>query len=153
MTIFPDCIPERLRQMPNWLVWRLEGTEKVPYDPKSKRRLNFTKPRAGQPFEVALESFERDDSFSGVGFIFKGDGLVGIDLDDCIRDGQLVHSALEILRFVNCGYVEISPSGQGVHGIGLCPELTRGIKTTFDDYGFEVYKERGFVRKGLGFRV
>ena len=141
MTIFPDSIPEQLRQMPNWLVWRLEGTEKVPYDPKSKRRLNFTKPRAGQPFEVALESFERDDSFSGVGFIFKGDGLVGIDLDDCIQDGQIVHSALEILKLVDCGYVEISPSGQGVHGIGLCPELTQGINTKLDDYGFEVYKE------------
>jgi len=74
MTIFPDSIPEQLRQMPNWLVWRLEGTEKVPYDPKSKRRLNFTKPRAGQPFEVALESFERDDSFSVSGSFSRAMG-------------------------------------------------------------------------------
>jgi hypothetical protein len=104
--------------------------------------MDITKPRAGHPFDVALQALQVDNTLSGLGFIFKGDGLVGIDMDDCIQNGQVHPSALELLRSANCGYVEISPSGQGLHGIGRCPELSQDIKSKriFDGYGVEVYK-------------
>jgi hypothetical protein len=49
-----------------------------------------------------------------LGFVFNDNGIVGIDLDDAIEDGQLSSLANEI--YALCGsYSEISKSGTGLH--------------------------------------
>jgi primase-polymerase (primpol)-like protein len=53
--------------------------------------------------------------YDGVGFVL-GDGVVGIDLDDC-RDpvtGEITPEAQEIVRRLH-SYTEVSPSGTGLH--------------------------------------
>ena len=53
----------------------------------------------------------------GVGFVFTADDpFVGIDLDDCIENGELHPDAVEIVRQLD-SYTELSPSGSGIHVI------------------------------------
>ena len=50
----------------------------------------------------------------GLGFVL-GDGIGGIDLDHCIIDGQLTPAATELVAAHPGSYIEISPSGDGLH--------------------------------------
>jgi primase-polymerase (primpol)-like protein len=70
-------------------------------------------------FEEALTDYRANEEFySGIGFVFSSaDPFVGIDLDDCRgpKSGKSAPWAQEILDRVQEGYVEISPSGTGIH--------------------------------------
>lgn len=55
----------------------------------------------------------------GVGFMFDGSGIAGIDLDHCITDGVLEPWAEKIVDRCAGTYIEISPSGTGLHIFGL----------------------------------
>jgi hypothetical protein len=56
----------------------------------------------------------------GVGYVFTGTPFAGVDLDNAFDDsGKLYPWAAEIVeRFRGCAYIEISPSGTGLHIIG-----------------------------------
>lgn len=54
-----------------------------------------------------------------MGFVLNGDGIVCIDLDHCITDGGLDPWAATILASCPDTYVEVSPSGHGLHVWGL----------------------------------
>ena len=54
----------------------------------------------------------------GVGFMFDGTGIAGIDLDHCLRDGVLEPWAAEIVAACAGTYIEVSPSGNGLHIFG-----------------------------------
>lgn len=67
-------------------------------------------------------------AISGIGFMFAaGGGIVGVDLDHCIENGQLNPWASDWLERFN-SYTEISPSGTGVHFFCLGHLPGRGIK-------------------------
>lgn len=48
-----------------------------------------------------------------------GDGIGCIDLDHCLVDGVLTPAAAEFLAKVPPTYIEVSPSGDGLHVWGL----------------------------------
>lgn len=104
--------PEELKNLKQWCLW---NEKKVPISPTGK--WIDTKNAADYSTldeclsELALGAGE------GVGFIFvKGAGLIGIDLDDAFKsDGGLKTWALKILSQFPAAYVEISPSGSGLH--------------------------------------
>lgn len=74
----------------------------------------------------------------GVGFVLNGDGICAIDLDHCVNpDGSLEPFARRILERCPQTYVEVSPSGSGLHIFGLG---TVGVGRRMD--GVEVY-DRG----------
>lgn len=50
----------------------------------------------------------------GLGFVLNGDGIVGLDLNHCVRDGVVSTGALAILDLLPDTYAELSPSGHGV---------------------------------------
>lgn len=60
----------------------------------------------------------------GLGFVLDGDGIVCLDLDHCLVDGELAGRAAEILAMCPDTFVEVSPSGDGLHvwGWGNVPE-------------------------------
>lgn len=70
------------------------------------------------PFDTAVAGYEVlslvAEHGGGVGFnMTKVRGLVGIDLDKCITDGQIAPWAMEIVTRA-ASYAEISPSGNGL---------------------------------------
>jgi putative DNA primase/helicase len=143
-----DCLPEELRQRPQWVVWKLEkrpGQDKptkMPYIAGGGGRAKSTDLMTWRTFEEALQAFGTG-RYNGVGFVFcSADPFVGVDLDDC-RDpesGEIAEWAQKIIdRFTNIVLLEVSPSGRGVHLItkGVCKD---GVNTK----SVEVYGQDRF---------
>lgn len=74
----------------------------------------------------------------GPGFVLNGDGIVCIDLDHCLDGDHLAAWAAELLAVLPDTYVEVSPSGDGLHIWGT-GSLERGRKVRFRDGTVEVY--------------
>lgn len=104
-----DNFPADLKKLRRWVAWRYQ-----------KRKAEWTKRPLQSPKDAlawlsaseACEWVARGNA-DGVGFVL-GDGVVCIDLDNCIDEGGTLH---EIARdAVALGsYVERSPSGRGLH--------------------------------------
>jgi len=142
-----DCLPEELRQRPQWVVWKLEKRRgedkptKMPYI-AGGGRAKSTDLMTWRTFEEALQALGTG-RYSGVGFVFcSADPFVGVDLDDC-RDpesGEIADWAQKIIdSFTNIVLLEVSPSGRGVHLItkGVCKN---GVNTK----SVEVYGQDRF---------
>ena len=114
-----DNLPLVLRQLPQWVVWNYGFRDgrwtKIPYQPRQPHR----KARAGIPatwadFAVARRVYF-DHGFDGIGFEFsETDPYAGIDLDNCLINGEVQEWALPLIREFQDGYAEISPSGNGI---------------------------------------
>ncbi len=115
-----EAVPSELKQRLQWVTWRFETDpahpekpKKVPYNPKTGRRAESTNAQTWTDFAAAVAA-ARQRQHNGIGFVFaKDDPYTGIDLDDCLIDGQLAAWAAEIVDTMQ-SYTEISPSGQGL---------------------------------------
>jgi hypothetical protein len=109
-----------LKEEARWLVWKYEQREgketKVPYNPNTHKRADGTKFENCVPYFQA-EKVANENGYAGVGIIL-GDGLFGVDLDKCVKDGSLNTAASEIVKALN-SYTERSPSKDGLHILGL----------------------------------
>lgn len=132
IAIYPDKIPQDLRTLPQWVVWKLQTRKgkltKVPFHPQTGTFASTTDPRTWSDFDTACRVFEQGN-YDGVGFVFTNkDPFCGIDLDKC-RDpktGTIEPWAQAIIEKLD-SYTEISPSDRGVHIIieGQLPEGQR----------------------------
>lgn len=124
-TALPVCVaalPPALTARPRWVGWRYHHGAgrwaKVPVDCRTGRPASVTAPATWAPFPDAVAALARRSGRrpDGVGFVFAaGDGLVGVDLDDC-RDpatGAVAPWARAVVRDLDT-YAEVSPSGTGV---------------------------------------
>jgi primase-polymerase (primpol)-like protein len=78
----------------------------------------------------------------GLGFVLNGDGIVCLDLDHCLNPltGRLAPWAAAIVRDAGTTYVEVSPSGDGLHIWGRADvrqgrKLRRPDGTAVEIYG------------------
>ncbi len=117
-----SSIPKELRELPNWVAWRLEqrkGEEKptkVPINPHTGKLASSTNPQTWTPFYRALKAIEEAPALEGVGFVFTDTPYTGADLDRC-RDpetGTIEPWAQAVIDRLK-SYTELSPSGTGVH--------------------------------------
>ena len=110
---YPDTIPEEL--IPG-NVWVCCDPDKVPMVATERnRRAKSSAPSTWRSYEAAREAYEAE-WHTGVGrVIVKGEGLVGVDLDDCRAGatGTITPRARGILERLD-SYSEVSPSGAGV---------------------------------------
>jgi len=143
LPVKPELIPQELKLIPRWVVWRLElwvkkdekiVWKKVPYQ-TSGRLAQVTNPKHWCSYNEAIDAYIMD-GFDGVGIAFDGsDGVHGIDLDKCIVDGTISSLAQELLDRVD-GYAETSPSGTGIKLFTKSNLAINGKKGNV-----EVYKE------------
>jgi len=110
-----DSIPSELKNMDCWCLWKKHPrdngkTGKVPFNPDGYKIK--TGQNNGYSFANVLNAYQQG-GFDGIG-ILLGDGLCGVDLDNCIINGQLNDQAQQILSELD-SYTEKSPSGQGLH--------------------------------------
>ena len=150
-----ESIPEELRAINNWLVWRLKERNgkmvKMPYCARGGPG-KTNDPSTWSSFAEAYAVLQKG-LCSGVGFVFEGTPYAGVDLDHVIENG-VVH--LEAQRIVDelASYAELSQSGTGFHIIvkGHCPGTRRkSIKGSSIDV--EVYGDgspRYFAMTGNG---
>ena len=114
--------PKDLVDLRQWVCWRPEHDakydrdDKVPYSPITRRRASVSNPEVWSSLEVAL-AYKGKYLFPGVGFVFAAEsGIVGIDIDHCLDDdGEPNETATAILAKLPPTYIEISPSGRGLH--------------------------------------
>ena len=123
----------------NWVAWKYRDGKKVPYDPnRPKRRADVGDPRTWGAYEEASGA-----DLDGVGIVLLDSGLGAIDLDDCRdpRTGALDDWACEIVKDAMGAYVEVSPSGKGLHILGLArgPQVHRCIRRGIGKV--EVYRD------------
>jgi len=115
-------IPSEMREKPNWILWRNEDGRKVPYQIDGRH----AKSNDRTTWVNFIEVEELVNDTFGLGFVFDGSGIVGIDLDACLIDGEIQPWAQEIIERIQAP-VEISPSGSGVHLYGR-GEVGKGRK-------------------------
>ena len=76
---------------------------------------------------------------AGVGFVLDGDGIVCLDIDHCIDEaGSVAAWAQRILDRVPATYVEVSPSGSGLHVFGF-GDVAHGRRVRVEGGTVEVY--------------
>jgi putative DNA primase/helicase len=133
-----ENIPQELKELDRWVCWRVEQRDgkptKVPINPDEPeiKRAKSDNPSTWSDFGTSLDKMKKCN-LPGIGFVFNGDGIIGIDLDDC-RDpetGRITDIGIEIIKAFD-SYTEISPSGKGVHII-CRGQLPKGKKQTFID--------------------
>jgi len=145
-----NTIPRHLKKLPRWVVWK----NKVPYKVNNpKVKASVTDPSTWGTYESAYATY-KIGGFDGIGFVFNGDGIVGIDIDKCYTNGTPSHEALNLLEEFGCGYIEVSPSGTGLHGIGILNNPPRtGRKVNLYGVSIEFYPtSRFFTVTGLSIR-
>ncbi len=112
-------IPEELKSLKNWVCWlfkvRKGKKTKVPINPLSGNLAKANDSRTWTTFETAVNAAA---GFDGIGFMLSESPYVGIDIDHCLLDGDLNDEARELVSRMGT-YAEFSPSGSGLHIIGI----------------------------------
>lgn len=143
------CVPDTLRALPHWIVWkffknpRTQKLAKVPCD-TAGNKTDATDFSNGVSFELACEALQRNPTLNGLGFLL-GKGIAGIDVDHCIDPlGELNERGRRISEQTRDTYAEVSPSGRGFKvliDIGDDEKLAVIGKNTAE---LEVYGSRRF---------
>ena len=146
-------VPEPLRALPGWLMWRYEQfageakPRKIPFWADGTRRHGTQ----GGPQDrdrlttfVAAQDAAVRAGFDGVGFApLDSFGYVFLDFDNCVD----VHGNIpkEIEDIVSRTYAEYSPSGKGIRAVLKGNLGNHKSYATPDQYGFETFSVNGFV--------
>lgn len=79
----------------------------------------------------------------GIGYVL-GDGIGCIDLDHCLIDGTPTAAALAFIVDYPGNYIEVSPSGDGLHIWGTAPEAD-GTKRNENGLSIERYSTGRYI--------
>jgi primase-polymerase (primpol)-like protein len=101
-------LPAELTGRPRWV--RYSAT-KVPLRADTGAAASSTNPRTWSTYATACRSRHG----AGLGVVLDGDGIVCIDLDHCLTGGKVAPWAAAILDRCPPTYIEVSPSGDGLH--------------------------------------
>lgn len=135
-----DPVPAAMKRRSQWVRY---SDRKVPLSARSPRRApaSSTDPETWSSYSAA----KRSTAGVGVGFVLSSvDRLVCIDLDHAIVGGLLTRWAREIVDGLPDTYIEISPSGTGLHiwGYGT---VGRGRRIRCGDTAVEVYDRGRYI--------
>ncbi len=145
-----SVIPIEMIAKNRWVCWRITDRDgkptKMPIKSDNTGPASSTNPKTWGSYERAVAAAANPKyGFAGVGFVL-GDGFNGVDLDDCLVDGEPTPQAAEILAQFSHTYAEISPSGNGIKIFGMdegfnLPDEKTGTNTTkgIDFKKIEVY--------------
>lgn len=124
-------VPRELSEQRRWVCWRWDvdakgNPTKVPTNPHgshARGNASSTNPGTWTTYEHATRK-ATEWNLPGVGFVFTGSDLVGVDLDH-VRNpetGETEAWALHVIRHLD-SYTELSQSGTGYHIIarGILP--------------------------------
>jgi primase-polymerase (primpol)-like protein len=138
-------IPAELRRMRRWTRWsRIRRGERVVKLPLTVdgRAASSTDRTTWSTWARA----QRSRFGTGLGFVLAGDGVLAFDLDDCVDEhGNLSAPAQELLDTLPRTWVELSPSGRGLHvwGYGTVGKGRRFV--TAGGLRVELYDRGRFV--------
>src|SRR5215216_7198143 len=127
---------------PQFVGWRADikpdgKLDKIPLIANTTRPASTADLMAWDWFEKAYEGYE-NGTHDGIGFVFcSADPFVGLDFDNC-RNPETGEVDSDVLEYIECyenRYVEVSPSGTGVHLITLGKirgGFKKGVREVYD---------------------
>jgi hypothetical protein len=146
-------VPEPLRELPGWLMWRFEQfhgeakPRKIPFWADGTRRhgeQGGSQDRARLTTFVAARDAAVRAGFDGVGFApLKEFGYTFLDFDKCVDVNG--HLPAEIERIVTRTYAEYSPSGLGIRAALKGDLGNHKTMASAERFGFETFSSSGFV--------
>lgn len=147
----PANFPPELCALGRWVVWAYSPNtapgkkpRKWPYNPRTgKGPIDPHDPSNWGSIDDVVGAYTLGD-YAGVGFDLNGDGLIGIDLDNCVTDGTPDPQAMALMDRLGAAYVEFSPSGRGLRGFGYGPQIAGG-KRDLDGVSVELYSNGQYL--------
>jgi putative DNA primase/helicase len=155
-------VPQPLKDLRNWVVWRYEdhgkknpdGTpklDKIPYDAVTGKKAKSNDRSTWCDFDTAVNAADifSGNDYDGIGYELGGSLYTGFDFDGVIVEGKTEDYVTNILELFGSPYADISPSGTGVKTFveGKLPE---GFKHKVGEghYGAEIYSTQYFTLTG-----
>src|ERR1035437_3284887 len=94
-----DAIPGKLKVLDQWVAGKAEPVEghkprKLPINSMTGGNAMSNNPSTWGSFAQAVRR-ATSDNLAGIGIMFAGDDLVGVDMDDVIEDGQFTNPLAE----------------------------------------------------------
>ncbi|SEH04318.1 phage/plasmid primase, P4 family [Candidatus Venteria ishoeyi] len=152
-----DTIPAAMLQK-NWVCWRLKKlengkTKKIPFNPITGKAASSTNPDTWGHFKDAYgTAYTEGSTYNGIGFVFpleptKNGYIVGIDFDN--KGGKQINHFDDLpeswKKIISSfpSYLEISPSGTGLH-LYIYAELPADVKHRYkldDGTEIEIYQQ------------
>lgn len=129
-------VPDELVDRDRWIRY---SAKKVPLT-VAGATASSTDPSTWSTFAAASAS----SAGVGPGFVLDGDGIICFDLDHCLDGDRLASWAGELLAVLPPTYVEVSPSGDGLHVWGF-GSLERGRRLEFRGGAVEVYGDGRYL--------
>lgn len=121
-----DNIPDELKQLKRWVLWKLKKvdnnkTTKIPINAKNGYGAKSNDSDTWVSFDEAIKMSNYFEC-EGLGFML-GNGYFGVDIDHAIDNEPLIEEFVGTLK----SYTEISQSGEGIHIIckGVLPKGAR----------------------------
>lgn len=131
-------IPNELIELDRWV---RHTQTKVPLSVRGYNA-SSTKKHTWSSYERAINS----TAGVGIGFMLNGDGIMCVDLDHCLVDGSPIPDVEQILSWIPPDtYVEVSPSGTGLHVWGTGAGLVNGRRFTVDGCAVEIYADVRYI--------
>lgn len=129
-------LPARLTSLDRWVRW---SSSKVPLTVDG-RAASSTNPATWTDYRSARAS----RAGVGIGFVLAGEGIGCYDLDHCFRNGRITAAAKQFMDSVRSFYVEVSPSGDGLH-LWVEAEAAPGWKRTLNGVSVEFYTQGRYM--------
>jgi len=146
-SLFTENIPEELKELDQWVVYRLEyqpekeKPTKPPFQANGKKAKS-TDPETWCTFKEVCDAYETG-SFEGIGFVFTNDDpYCGIDLDNCKNpETDIIETWAKDWVDKFQSYTEYSSSNTGIHIIvkGNLPSETGKKKGDYEMYDHSRY--------------
>lgn len=142
-------IPEELKELPQWVLWRAEWDnkkqeyKKVPYS-YAGYKASSTNSDTWTVFDAIYNIYEQNNSYDGIGFMLSdNDNYAVLDIDNAIDENGQINSDLA-LEMTELTYCETSPSRTGLHCFfkGELPEQRKKKRTDLD---IELYNDVRFI--------
>lgn len=146
-----QAIPQELKERNQWTLWKPVKGRKLFFHPNG-RNAKSNDPSAFTSFDEVVKTFT-GGGFTGIAYMLqKTCPFFGIDIDDCILNGKVVELDY-LIENLKSTYVEISPSGTGVHAIGIAsaPEAMHcGWRERVEGgCAIELYTQQAFCMTGM----
>lgn len=120
MTTYLSNIPDELKQLNNWCVWKFENRNgkrtKIPFNAETGEFAKSNDKSTWSSYETAVNT----EGVDGIGFFFEPPYL-GIDIDDIdddlhrFKQGDKLDNIVSEFNEAFKSYTEVSPSGNGLH--------------------------------------
>lgn len=132
-------IPAKMRAERRWVTWnpvrRGARITKIPAQPNGAF--------ASSTAPLTWSTWEQVESFDRHGFMLGG-GWACLDLDHCLIDGELTDVAREVIDLIGPTWIEVSPSGDGLH-VWMRSNESAGRVLKIRGQAVEVYSQGRYI--------